>query len=59
MFKRGKSIPILGAFHGSDIREFFAFGDNPYFIGTDALGMFFSRPFAQNVFFYVVNLPRR
>ena len=39
MFKRGKSTPKLGAFHGSDIPEFYGFGVNPDFIGTDALGM--------------------
>ena len=53
MFKRGKSTPMLGAFHSSDISEFYGFGVNPLtrgtdapgvkpdFIGTDALGMFF------------------
>jgi hypothetical protein len=41
VFKRGKSTPMLGAFHSSDIPEFFGFGVNPDFIGTDALGMFF------------------
>jgi hypothetical protein len=38
VFKRGKSIPKLGAFHSSDIPEFFGTGVNPDFIGTDALG---------------------
>jgi acetylcholinesterase len=41
VFRRGKSTPKLGAFHSSDIPEFFGFGVNPDFIGTDALGMFF------------------
>ena len=46
VFKRGKSTPILGSFHASDIPEFFGydvlgFGIKPDFIGTDALGMFF------------------
>ena len=46
VFKRGKSTPILGSFHASDIPEFFGFdvlgfGAKPDFIGTDALGMFF------------------
>jgi acetylcholinesterase len=40
VFKRGKSTPLLGAFHSSDIPEFFGYGVNPDFIGTDALGMF-------------------
>ena len=51
VFKRGKSTPMLGAFHASDIPEFYGFGVNPLargeavdvkpdFIGTDALGMF-------------------
>ena len=40
MFKRGKSTPKLGAFHSSDIPEFYGFGPNPDFIGTDALGKF-------------------
>ena len=44
VFKRGKSIPKLGAFHSFDIPEFYGYGANPDFIGTDALGMF-SQPF--------------
>ena len=40
VFKRGKSTPKLGAFHSSDIPEFYGFGANPDFIGTDALGKF-------------------
>ena len=40
VFKRGKAVPQLGAFHGSDIPEFFGTGVAPDFIGTDALGMF-------------------
>ena len=39
-YKRGKAIPYLGAFHGSDISEFFGSGVAPDFIGTDALGIF-------------------
>jgi len=35
--KRGKSTPKIGAFHGSDIHEFYGYGVNPDFIGTDAL----------------------
>ncbi|KAI0052056.1 sterol esterase [Auriscalpium vulgare] len=43
LFKRFKSTPYLGSFHGSDISEFFAVagvtdpGSPPDFIGTDAL----------------------
>ena len=37
MFKRGKGP--LGAFHSSDIPEFYGSGASPDFIGTDALGM--------------------
>ena len=51
MFKRGKSIPKLGAFHSSDIPEFYGYGANPDFIGTDALGMFFQA--------FVADLQRR
>ena len=40
VFKRGKAIPQLGAFHSSDLPEFFGTGVAPDFIGTDALGMF-------------------
>jgi hypothetical protein len=45
VFKRGKSTPMLGSFHASDLPEFFGFdvlgfGGIPDFIGTDALGMF-------------------
>ena len=45
VFKRGKSTPVLGSFHASDISEFFGFdvlgfGAKPDFIGTDALGTF-------------------
>ena len=49
MFKRGKSTPKLGASHGSDIPEFYGFGVNPDFIGTDALGML-SGPALCNMF---------
>jgi acetylcholinesterase len=35
--KRGKATPGLGAFHSSDIPEFYGTGDSPDFIGTDAL----------------------
>jgi hypothetical protein len=45
VFKRGKSIPKLGAFHSSDIPEFYGSGVAPDFIGTDALGMFFFQAF--------------
>ena len=38
MYKRGKGP--LGAFHSSDIPEFYGSGVSPDFIGTDALGMF-------------------
>jgi acetylcholinesterase len=37
VFKRGKSTPFLGAFHSSDIPEFYASGVAPDFQGTDAL----------------------
>ncbi|KAF8815491.1 carotenoid ester lipase precursor [Phlegmacium glaucopus] len=37
LFKRGKSIPKLGAFHSFDIPEFYGNGVAPDFIGTDAL----------------------
>jgi len=40
VFKRGKTAPNLGAFHSSDISEFYGTGAAPDFIGTDALGMF-------------------
>ena len=40
VFKRGKSTPRLGAFHTSDIPEFYGSGAAPDSIGTDALGMF-------------------
>ena len=39
MYKRGKDTPYLGAFHNSDIPEFYGSGTAPDFIGTDALGM--------------------
>jgi len=42
VFKRGKAIPNLGAFHSFDISEFYGTGVNPDFIGTDALGRFLS-----------------
>ena len=45
---------MLGAFHGSDIPEFFGSGVNPDFIGTDALGMFFS-----GICMYYWTYPRR
>lgn len=38
VFKRGKTTAALGAFHGSDIPEFYGTGLLPDFIGTDALG---------------------
>ena len=40
MYKRGKATPYLGAFHSSDISEFYGSGVAPDFIGTDALGIF-------------------
>ena len=43
VFKRGKSTPELGAFHGFDLPEFYGesygAGVAPDFIGTDALGV--------------------
>ena len=42
VYKRGKTTPYLGAFHSSDIPEFYSSGVAPDFIGTDALGMFSS-----------------
>lgn len=44
VFKRGKSTPVLGAFHSTDIPEFYGTGDSPDFIATDALGMCLQRP---------------
>jgi acetylcholinesterase len=38
VYRRGKSL--VGAFHSSDIPEFYGFSASPDFIGTDALGMF-------------------
>ena len=38
MFKRGTGQ--VGAFHTSDITEFYGLSATPDFIGTDALGMF-------------------
>jgi acetylcholinesterase len=40
VYKRGKATRYLGAYHGSDIPEFFGSGVAPDFIGTDALGIF-------------------
>ncbi|KAF5315368.1 hypothetical protein D9619_007115 [Psilocybe cf. subviscida] len=37
LYKRGKATPSLGAFHSSDIPEFYGTGDSSDFIGTDAL----------------------
>ena len=38
VYKRGKAIvPPLGAFHSTDIPEFYGTGDSNDFIGTDAL----------------------
>ncbi|KIJ51271.1 hypothetical protein M422DRAFT_74212 [Sphaerobolus stellatus SS14] len=37
IFKRSKDTPILGAFHGSDIAEFYSSSAIPSFQGTDAL----------------------
>ena len=39
VFKRG-NFPVIGAFHGSDIPEFYGSSASPDFIGTDALGKF-------------------
>ena len=38
VFKRGTGQ--VGAFHTSDITEFYGLSASPDFIGTDALGMF-------------------
>jgi acetylcholinesterase len=38
VFKRGQGV--VGAFHASDIPEFYGSSVSPDFIGTDALGMF-------------------
>ena len=47
MYKRGKAIPFLGSFHGSDVLVFYGStgpnGTAPDFIGTDAFGMFHYR----------------
>ncbi|KAF8879078.1 carotenoid ester lipase precursor [Gymnopilus junonius] len=37
LFQRGKSTPITGSSHGSDVPEFFGTGASPDFVGTDAL----------------------
>jgi len=37
LFKRGKFIPILGAFHGLDVFEFYPNQLVPSFVGADAL----------------------
>ena len=42
VYKRGKATPDLGAFHSSDMSEFYGSGVAPDFIGTDALGAFLS-----------------
>lgn len=38
VFKRGKATLDLGAFHSSDIPEFYGSDPTSDFIGTDALG---------------------
>jgi len=48
LYQRGSSTPFLGAFHGSDLAEFYGGAgpvpdSNPDFIGTDALIFFVSR----------------
>jgi acetylcholinesterase len=42
VYKRGKDTPYLGAYHTSDIPEFYGSGNASDVIGTDALGMFSS-----------------
>ncbi|GJJ08500.1 hypothetical protein Clacol_002718 [Clathrus columnatus] len=37
LFKRGKTTPFLGSFHGSDLAEFYSSSSTPDFQGTDAL----------------------
>ncbi|EAU81841.2 carotenoid ester lipase [Coprinopsis cinerea okayama7 len=37
LWKRGKALPYVGAAHTYEIPEFFASGNNPDYIGTDAL----------------------
>ncbi|PAV18605.1 sterol esterase from carbohydrate esterase family CE10 [Pyrrhoderma noxium] len=37
LYKRGKSTPILGAYHGSDIPEFYGSSTSADFIGTDTI----------------------
>ncbi|KAF5315369.1 hypothetical protein D9619_007114 [Psilocybe cf. subviscida] len=37
LYKRGKATPPVGAFHSSDIPEFYGVGDSSDFVGTDAL----------------------
>ena len=49
MYKRGKATPIVGASHGSDLAEFYGFGTEPDFIGTDALSECFSDPLASSL----------
>ncbi|KAF8479383.1 carotenoid ester lipase precursor [Gautieria morchelliformis] len=49
LFKRGKSTPFLGAFHGSDLPEFYASGVAPDFQGTDALVNFANNLNPNNV----------
>jgi hypothetical protein len=40
VFKRGNSLGPTGAYHSSDIPEFYGSSASPDFIGTDAVGMF-------------------
>ena len=37
MYKRGKATPYLGAWHSTDVSEFYGASTSPDFIGTDAL----------------------
>ncbi|KII95435.1 hypothetical protein PLICRDRAFT_98558 [Plicaturopsis crispa FD-325 SS-3] len=37
LFKRGKDTPVLGAYHSSDLQEFYVTTSRPDYAGTDAL----------------------
>ena len=49
VYKRGKATPIVGASHGSDLAEFYGFGTEPDFIGTDALSECFPDLWASSL----------
>jgi acetylcholinesterase len=55
VYKRGKANPYLGAYHSSDIPEFYGTGANPDYIGTDALGKEPSRSQPSATYHSLVN----